>query len=70
MGKQISYWLGYEDFLQITGAVLDCGCVIIGAASGGELIYGCTSNIVTADQYRYFFYGPEAGALMKQKILF
>lgn len=27
MGKQINYWLGYADFLQIAQAALDCGCV-------------------------------------------
>ncbi len=34
MGKQINYWLGYEDFLQIGQAALDCGCVIIKSVSG------------------------------------
>ena len=59
MGKQINYWPGYEDFLQIAEASLDCGCVIIRYAAGRELVYGRTSDIVTADWYRYFFYVPE-----------
>ena len=66
MGKQINYWLGYEDFLQIAETALDCSCVIIRYAAGRELVYGRTSDIVTADWYRYFFYIPEAGALMGQ----
>ena len=34
MGKQISYWLGYEDFLKIAQAALECGCIIIKKVSG------------------------------------
>ena len=49
MGKQINYWLGYENFLQIAGAALDCGCVIIRYAAGRELIYG-RSSAVRADR--------------------
>lgn len=70
MGKQINYWPGYEDFLQIAETALDCSCVIIRYAAGRELVYGRTSDIVTADWYRYFFYVPEAGALMGQQIPF
>ena len=40
MGKQINYWMGYEDFLQVAQAALDCGCVIIKKSADGKLIYG------------------------------
>ena len=69
MGKQINYWLGYTDFLQIAQAALDCGCVIIKPVSE-KLIYGQTLDIVTENQHRYYFYLPEAGALMEQQIPF
>ena len=69
MGKQINYWLGYTDFLQIAQAALDCGCVII-KPTPEKLIYGQTLDTVTADQHCYYFYLPEAGALMGQQIPF
>ena len=39
MGKQINYWAGYDDFLKIAQAALDCGCIIIKKISG-TMIYG------------------------------
>ena len=62
MGKQINYWLGYEDFLKIAQAALDCGCIIIKKVSG-KLVYGQTLDIVTEHEHYYWFYVPEAGDL-------
>ena len=69
MGKQINYWLKYEEFLQIAQTALDCGCVIIKPDSGKRK-YGQTLDIVTDDKCRYYFYLPEAGTLMSQQIPF
>lgn len=69
MGKQINYWLGFEEFLQIAQAALDCGCVIIKPISG-KLVYGRTLDTVTEDEHRYYFYLPEAGKLMEQQVPF
>lgn len=69
MGKQINYWMGYEDFLHIAQAALDCGCVIIKSVSG-KLVYGKTLNIVTKEEHYYYFFVPEAGELTAQKIPF
>ena len=69
MGKQINYWLKYEEFLQIAQTALDCGCVIIKPDSG-ERKYGQTLGIITEDKCRYYFYLPEAGTLMSQQIPF
>lgn len=69
MGKQINYWLGYEDFLQIAQAALDCGCIIIKKASG-KLIYERTLDIVTEQEHDYWFYVPEAGVLSGRTIPF
>lgn len=60
MGKQINYWLGYEDFLKIAQAALECGCVIIKNASGTRM-YGQTLDFVTEHEHYYWFYVPEAG---------
>lgn len=69
MGKQINYWLGYTEFLQIAQSALNCGCVIIKPVSG-KLIYGQTLDIVTRDEHHYYFYLPEAGKLMGQQMPF
>ena len=63
MGKQINYWMGYEDFLQVAQAALDCGCVIIKKSADGKLIYGHTLDIVTEAEHCYYFYVKEAGEL-------
>lgn len=60
MGKQINYWLKYEEFLQIAQAALDCGCIIIKPDSE-EIRYGQSLDIITEDECRYYFYLPEAG---------
>ena len=62
MGKQINYWLGYEDFLKIAQAALECGCVIIKNASGTRM-YGQDLDIVTEHEHHYWFYVPEARGL-------
>ena len=67
MGKQINYWLGYEDFLKIAQVALDCGCIIIKKISG-KLIYKRTLDIVTEHEHNYWFYVPEVGAPL-EKIL-
>lgn len=67
MGKQINYWLGYEDFLKIAQAALDCGCVIIKSVSG-KPVYGQTLDIVTENERGYYFHVPEAGELSGRPI--
>ena len=69
MGKQINYWLGHAEFLQIAQTALNCGCVIVKRVSG-QWVYGQALDIVTQDEHRYYFYLPEAGKLMDQQIPF
>lgn len=69
MGKQINYWLGYEDFLKIAQAALECGCIIIKKVSG-KLVYGQTLDIVTENEHYYWFYVPEAGGLSGEMLPF
>ena len=69
MGKQINYWLKYEEFLQIAQVALDCGCIIIKPDSE-KIKYGRSLDIITEDKCRYYFYLPEAGSLMVQEIPF
>ena len=63
MGKQINYWMGYEDFLPIAQKALDLGCMIVKPAGGGKLLYGRTLELVAKEECRYYFYVPEAGKL-------
>lgn len=69
MGKQINYWLNREEFLHIAQTALDCGCVII-KQGPKKMEYGQTLDIITEDSRRYYFYLPEAGSLMAQKVPF
>lgn len=69
MGKQINYWLGYEDFFKIAQAALDCGCIIIKKGSE-KLLYGKTLDIVTEHEHSYWFYVPEAGILSGKTLPF
>lgn len=69
MGKQINYWMNYEDFLHIAQAALDSGCVII-RSDPGKFEYGRSLDMIMENRYRYYFYLPEAGELMSQQIPF
>lgn len=67
MGKQINYWLGYEDFLKIAQAALDCGCIIVRPAPE-KVLYGQTLDLVTERESRYCFYVRSAGKLTGEGI--
>lgn len=69
MGKQINYWLGYQDFLKIAQVALDSGCIIIKNVSG-KLVYGQNLESITEQEHHYWIYVPEAGALSGKDIPF
>lgn len=62
MGKQINYYIGYNDFLSIAQKALDSGCEIL-AVEQGRVLRSNHISIVTPDRYNYYFYLPEAGPL-------
>lgn len=62
MGKQINYYMGYDDFLEIAQLAVDSGCEIV-KNENGKIICSKGSEIVRPDCNRYFFYLPEAGPL-------
>lgn len=62
MGKQINYYIGYNNFLKIAQQALDSGCEIL-KKENGKIIHSNSIDIVTQDTNRYFFYLPEAGDL-------
>ena len=64
MGKQINYYMGYNDFLSVAQAALDCGCVIYRHQFVNgcyKLLKGTTIDIVVPDCNNYFFHIPELG---------
>lgn len=62
MGKQINYYMGYNDFLQIAHKALDSGCEIL-TREPGKFMRSNNISIVTPNRYNYYFYLPEAGPL-------
>ena len=67
MGKQINYWMGYEDFLQIAQSALDNGCIIMKKVDG-KYISGQDINIITEDIHTYMFYLREAGEMQIETV--
>lgn len=67
LGKQINYWMGYKDFLQIAQTALNCGCVIVKTVNK-KLVYGKSLDMVTKQESFYYFYVPEAGELTVRSI--
>lgn len=64
MGKQINYYMGYNDFLSVAKAALDSGCVIYRhqfEKGHWKLIEGKDINIVIPECIDYYFYLPELG---------
>lgn len=64
MGKQINYYMGYQDFLAVAQAALDAGCVIYAHFRENgcwRLVHGSTLDVVKPEVLRYYFHLPEAG---------
>ena len=61
MGKQIEYYIEYEFFVSIAQRALDLGCKIAKEARNGKVIISDAVDIISKDEYSYYFYIPEAG---------
>lgn len=64
MGKQINYYMGYEDFLSVAQAALDSDCIIYRRSSENgrfELISGTTLDTIKPNCDRYYFHNPAIG---------
>lgn len=62
MGKQINYYMGYEDFRLITKKALECGCRIVKSVEG-KIVQSTSIDFVTEEEKQYYFYLPEVGEL-------
>lgn len=64
MGKQINYYIGYEDFLSVAQAALDSGCIIYRQSFENgkfKLISGTTLDTIRPNCTGYYFHNPEIG---------
>lgn len=64
MGKQINYYIGYNDFLLVAQVALDNGCVIFREYCENEklqLSSGTDVSFINEKYNRYFFYLSSAG---------
>lgn len=62
MGRQINYYMGYEDFLLVAQQAIASGCKIL-KTDNGKVLIGDTIDFISKDVNRYYFYVPEAGEL-------
>ncbi len=60
---QISYWMGYEEFVQLAQFATERGCLILKNDVDGKLLYETDANAITKNVYDYYFYIPQAGTL-------
>lgn len=65
MGKQINYYMDFNDFRQLAQYALDIGCVI-GKQENGKIVSSNSVDIVMQDYKKYFFYLPETGKVLIQ----
>ncbi len=68
MGKQINYYIGYNEFLSVAQAALDCGSVIYRKSfekGKWQLSKGTDINIIDENCRSYYFYLPEAGEFIE-----
>ena len=69
MGKQINYWMDYDNFCQLANLALELGCIIIKEdPEGGKIVKATDISIITKDCYRYYFYFSDAGPLKIKKV--
>jgi len=66
LGKQINYWMDYENFILLAEKALELGCIIYRrrADEQGKIVYGNDISIVTANVSDYYFYFPQAGKIV------
>lgn len=62
MGKQASFYMEREIFLELAQTALDLGCHIL-RQSGDKIVSGTDLSIITGNCSQYYFYLPEAGEL-------
>lgn len=59
MGKQINYYMGFDDFRKLAQYALDIGCVIW-KQEKAKIVCGNSVDIVVPDRFQYYFSLPEA----------
>ena len=65
MGKQINYYMEFNDFRQLAQYALDIGCMV-GKQENGKIVSSNSVDIVQPDYKKYFFYLPETEKVLIQ----
>ncbi|MBR5682148.1 MAG: hypothetical protein IKW96_02530 [Ruminococcus sp.] len=66
MGKQVNYYMDFNDFLTLAKTALDCGCLAYKQVmSDGKvkIIGGKTMDMFTPDHSNYYFQVPGTGGM-------
>ena len=68
MGKQINYWMDYDNFLLVAQMAVDLGCTVVKEdLKIGKVIESKDAGIIppygTSNYPGYYFHLPEAGAI-------
>ena len=68
MGKQINYWMDYDNFLLVAQMAVDLGCTVVKEdLKLGKVIESKDAGIITpygtSNYPGYYFHLPEAGAI-------
>lgn len=68
MGKQINYWMDYDNFLSLSQKALDLGCTIVKEdLDQGRVIESESISLITPyetySRTSYYFHLPEAGEI-------
>ena len=66
MGKQINYYMGYNDFLSVAQAALDSGAVIYRHAYENktwQMIGGTSLDVIKENTTGYYFHFPADGTM-------
>ena len=64
MGKQINYYMGYDDFLSVAQAALNSDCIIYRYSFENgrwKMIGGTTLDIIKQNCRQYYFHNPAIG---------
>lgn len=68
MGKQINYWMDYDNFFELAKIALSLGCVIVKEdLNTGKVVKSLDLSIITKDCYRYYFYLNDVAPLKIKK---
>lgn len=67
MGKQINYYMGYNEFIKLAQIALDCGCDVI-KKENDAFMRSNNLDCITEDNFIYYFVAPQTDLELRQGI--